>query len=57
MSVQHARAELTGAEEVGQAASTVDPVEHGANIRTAWQAAAPLWPAWFDTLEAEEGVR
>jgi putative redox protein len=33
--------------------STVDPVQDDANIRAAWQAAAPLWPAWHDTLEAE----
>ena len=28
--------------------------QYHACIQTAWQAAAPLWPAWFEVLEAEE---
>ena len=44
----------TGKTEVGQTASTVDPVQDDPNIWAAWQVAAPLWPAWLDLLEAEE---
>jgi hypothetical protein len=41
-------------EEVGQTASTANPVQDDPNIWAAWQVAAPLWPAWLDLLEAEE---
>jgi hypothetical protein len=54
MSVQDEVDERKGTEEVGHRTSTSDPVQYHACIQTAWQAAAPLWPAWFEVLEAEE---
>jgi hypothetical protein len=46
--------ERKGTQEVGHRTSTSDPVQYHACIQTAWQAAAPLWPAWFEVLEVEE---
>jgi hypothetical protein len=54
MSVQDEVDERKGTEEVRHRTSTSDPVQYHACIQTAWQAAAPLWPAWFEVLEAEE---
>jgi hypothetical membrane protein len=56
MSMQHKVEERRGTEEVGQGTSTFDPAQYHANIRTAWQAAAPFRRAWFDMLEAEEAT-
>jgi hypothetical protein len=46
--------ERKGTEAVEHRTSTSDPVQYHTYFQTAWQAAAPLWRAWFEVLEAEE---
>jgi ubiquinone/menaquinone biosynthesis C-methylase UbiE len=38
-------------------ATTFDPAQYKATIRTEWRAAAPGWRAWAEVLEAEDGGR
>jgi hypothetical protein len=56
MSVQDEVDERRRTEAVGHSTNTSDPVQDHACIQAAWQAAAPLWPAWFEVLEAEEAT-
>jgi hypothetical protein len=54
VSVQAEVDERKGTEAVGRRTSISDPVQYHVGIQAAWQAAAPLWPAWFEVLKAEE---